>query len=239
VGLSLRKLEDAGLDRCAARITREGLRVSNIVECGWLEPLRTETWVAVQRRWIRAAEALAELAPWFLVLTTGPAWTAPWDDAAARLADALVPVREACDRRGITVALENTGPLRVDLSFALTLRDTVDLAAAVGTGVCAELASCWAERALAATFARAGPRLAHAQVSDVCVGSLCTPDRVVPGDGDVPLRRILLDLDRAGYGGAFELELVGPRIDAEGYAHALRRSIASLDGLLGDVAPIG
>jgi hypothetical protein len=36
----------------------------------------------------------------------------------------------------------------------------------------------------------------------------------------------------AGYAGDFDLELIGPRIDAEGYAAAIPRSVAALDGLL-------
>jgi sugar phosphate isomerase/epimerase len=54
----------------------------------------------------------------------------------------------------------------------------------------------------------------------------------VPGDGDVPLPRILDDLFRAGYGGPLELELVGPRIESEGYASAIRRGVAYLDHVL-------
>ena len=52
-------------------------------------------------------------------------------------------------------------------------------------------------------------------------GSLCTPDRRVPGDGDIPLARLLRILVDAGYAGAFELELVGPAIEDEGYESAI------------------
>jgi sugar phosphate isomerase/epimerase len=88
------------------------------------------------------------------------------------------------------------------------------------------------ERHLAATFDAAGPLLAHVQLSDVVVGSLCTPDRAVPGDGHVPLEAIVRALGAAGYGGAFELELVGPRIEAEGYAAAISRAVASTSAIL-------
>ena len=60
------------------------------------------------------------------------------------------------------------------------------------------------------------------QVSDFIVGTRDTPNRVVPGDGDIPLRRILGDVLRAGYDGAFDLELIGPRIEEEGYESAIR-----------------
>ncbi len=132
------------------------------------------------------------------------------------------------------LAVENTSQLRVDLSFVTTLRDTVDLAQLSATGVCVEINSCWAERDLARTFGRAGRALAHVQLSDVRVGSFSTPDRCVPGDGDIPLAAIVRNLDAGGYRGAFELELIGPQIEAEGYEPAIRRAIDRTDALLGE-----
>ena len=70
------------------------------------------------------------------------------------------------------------------------------------------------------------------QVSDYAVGTLSTPNRLVPGDGDIPLERIVGQLLAAGYGGCFDLELIGPRIDEEGYAAASRRAIERLGALL-------
>jgi len=54
----------------------------------------------------------------------------------------------------------------------------------------------------------------------------------VPGDGDIPLRRIIGWLLDAGYRGVFDLELVGPAIEAEGYRGALERSCTYLSELL-------
>ena len=73
------------------------------------------------------------------------------------------------------------------------------------------------------------------QVSDYAIGTLCTPDRRVPGDGDIPLARVLGHLVDAGYQGVFDLELVGPKIDAEGYDAAVPRAVERLDALLTDL----
>ena len=58
------------------------------------------------------------------------------------------------------------------------------------------------------------------------------PSNEIAGDGDIPLRRILGGLLDAGYRGFFELEILGPRIEAEGYESAVRRSLAHLGTLL-------
>ena len=70
------------------------------------------------------------------------------------------------------------------------------------------------------------------QVSDFVIGTHDTPNRVVPGDGDIPLHRLLNDIITAGYDGAFDLELIGPRIEDEGYESAIRRSTEGLGALL-------
>jgi len=236
VGLSFRKLEDAGLDHASRQIREAGLRISNIVELGWWSLDDPATWASQRDRLFAALDVAAATGAPVLVLTSGPAGQLAWDDALGALEAAIAPVRDRAVEAGVGLALEHTGPLRLDLSFVTTLRDGVDAARALDIGVCVEMNSCFAERGLDATLRGAEQRLQHVQVSDFVIGSLCTPDRAVPGDGDIPLRSILAGLDTAGYRGPLELELVGPRIESEGYAGAIRRSIAYLDRLLGDPA---
>ena len=234
VGLSLRKCEEVGLDVAAERIRSAGLRVSNVVECGWCELDNLDTWPRYQDRLLAAIDAMRGLGAPVLVLTTGPAGQLEWEAAAGALGRVLNPVRRAAAEAGVRIAIENTSPMRLDLSFATTLRDTVDLAEHRGFDVCLELNSCWAERAFVVTVLRARPWLAHVQVSDARVGSLSTPDRLVPGDGDIPLARRLGEILSTGYAGAFEIEMVGPRVEAEGYEPAIRRAIAHVSDLLPD-----
>ena len=232
VGLSLRKCEEIGLDRAVARVRDAGVRVSNVVECGWCELADTATWSVYRNRLLAAVDAMRVLGAPVLVLTTGPAGPLDWDDAAGALGEVLDPVIVAANAASVCVAIENTSPMRLDLSFATTLRDTAGLAEQLAVHACVELNSCWAERGFDAVVARAGGRIAHVQCSDARVGSLTTPDRLVPGDGDIPFARRFGDLARAGYAGAFEIEMVGPQIEAEGYEAAIGRAIERIDALL-------
>ncbi len=101
--------------------------------------------------------------------------------------------------------------------------------------MCLEVNACWAERGLAATIANATDVIRLVQVSDFAVGTLATPDRLVPGDGDIPLERILGQVLESGYTGVFDLELIGPKIDAEGYASAVPRAVDALGAMLTDL----
>ena len=235
VGLSLRKLEEAGIVDAANRIADAGLRVSNIVELGWWDLRDDSTWARQQDRLLAAVDAAA-VTGGCLVLTTGPAYPMEWDDAVGTLDAAITPVRDHGRARGVALTVEPTSQLRMDLSFCSTVRDGVDLARALGIGLCLECNSSFAERDLVETLAGATDVLAHVQVSDFVLGTLRTPDRAVPGDGDIALGRLLPAIQALAYSGAFELEMVGPRIESEGYASAIERGIATLGSIL---APTG
>ncbi|HYC82585.1 MAG TPA: TIM barrel protein, partial [Solirubrobacterales bacterium] len=166
------------------------------------------------------------------VLTTGPAGGLEFEVASDALAAAVAPLRERAAALGLRLALEPTNQLRDDLGFVHTLRDTVAVADATGIGVCVDLLWCWREPALRETLAAAAERIELVQVSDCKVGMTSMPCRVVPADGAIPLVRVLGWIVEAGYEGVFELELVGPEIDAEGPADALRRAAAWLSAAL-------
>ena len=100
-----------------------------------------------------------------------------------------------------------------------------------------EVNACWAERDLAATVTDGIDRISLVQVSDFRVGTVASSQRCVPGDGDIPLARIVHTLLDAGYAGPFELELIGDAIAEEGYDAAVPRAVAWLDHLLTELDP--
>jgi len=91
------------------------------------------------------------------------------------------------------------------------------------------VAACWTERSLAATIGRGAGHLALVQVADWKVGTRCTPDRAIPGAGDIPLRRILGEVLAAGYGGPLDLEILGPSADQIGYETVIGGGVRWLD----------
>lgn len=201
------------------------------MELGWWKLTDPSTWSRQQDRLLAAVDAAADLGG-CLVLVTGPAHPLEWSDAMTALDAAVEPVRARARSVGVPLTIEPTGALRLDLSFCVTARDGVDLARALGVGLCLEVNSSFAERDLIPTLAAATDVLAHVQVSDFVIGSLTSPDRAVPGDGDIPLARILGALQTLGYAGAYELEMVGPRIEAEGYGPAITRGVRALEAIL-------
>jgi sugar phosphate isomerase/epimerase len=234
-GVSVAKLEAFGWDEGVARVSEavtNGLDVANLIGLGPFDLANPSQWERQRERLTRALDAAATFGADCLVFTTGPAGALTWEAAADALDAALTPVLRGAPANQVPFALEHTHSLRVDVGFVHSLRDVLDLAERLGTGVCMEVNACWAERGLAETVARGVDRIRVVQVSDYAIGTLCTPDRRVPGDGDIPLERVLGAVLDAGYEGVFDLELVGPKIDAEGYDAAVPRAVERLDALL-------
>jgi sugar phosphate isomerase/epimerase len=230
VGLALRKLEAAGLREAVQRILDAGLAVTNVLAIGF-DLTDRSCWPEQQARLVAGVEAAVQVAAGCFVLTTGPAGQLTWEEAADRFGEAIGPIRAAAAGR-VPLAVEHTHSLRADVGFVHSLRDALALGEELGMDVLLECNACWTERALGSTIAGGIGRIRLVQVSDYRVGTHCTPDRLVPGDGDIPLRRIIGQLLAAGYSGVFDLELIGPRIEAEGYPSAIRRSLDWLGSVL-------
>ena len=232
VGLNVRKMEEAGWEGAVDAVRQAGLAVSRVGTVGYFALDQPDRWGVAQARVLRAQEAAAGLGAGCVVIVSGGAGRLTWEEAADALVEALTPARDASLRLGVPLALENTASLRTDYSFVHTLRDTHDLAAALGVGMCMEVNSCWAERGLAATVARSASNIRLVQVSDFVSGSTTSPDREVIGAGDIPFERVIGYLLESGYDGPFEIELIGPRIEQAGYEAAILRSIDHLEALL-------
>ncbi|MBM3691814.1 MAG: sugar phosphate isomerase/epimerase family protein [Actinomycetota bacterium] len=236
IGLSLAKLQKAGgWEGHVDRIRNGGYRVSNFVGLGpipWSDPSQRADGVARTRNALDAALAFGAET---MILTTGPAGALTWEDAADAYADTVGPVLEEYAGRGLRITLEHTNGLRVDVGFLHSLHDAIDFARRLGIGVCMEINACWAERGLGATIADGAATIGIVQLSDFAAGTMSTPNRLVPGDGDIPMRRIVGQLLDAGYTGYFDLEMIGPRIEEEGYESASVRAVEYVGALLTDL----
>jgi sugar phosphate isomerase/epimerase len=238
VGVSVAKLEAFGWSEgtpLIAAAQEHGLRVADLIGLGPFHLAHPERWEAQRERLVRAVKTAGALGVRCVVFTTGPFAPLSWDEAAEALTTALVPVLAEARANNVDFAIEHTNSLRVDVGFVHTLRDAIDLARVLDTNVCMEVNACWAERNLASTIRDGIDRIRLVQVSDFRVGTVTSSQRLVPGDGDIPLARILSELVAAGYEGVFELELIGDAIVEEGYDAAVPRAIARLSELLDEV----
>lgn len=225
VGLNVGQIEANGWQRTIEAVRDAGLRVEYLnhgIPCAVTDDAG---WEQTERTLRRAVETAAAVGASTFYFCTGSPGGLRWEDAVELLGRRLAPVQALAADVGVTLALENGVSSRPELGFLHTVRDTVVAARQVGTGVCVDLYGCWVEPQLVETLSKNLDLVRLVQVSDFVIGTLVQPNRWVPGDGDLPLGRLLDDVLGAGYDGIFDLELLGPAIAEEGAEPALRRGV--------------
>lgn len=184
------------------------------------------------QKMLEAIGIAATLDASYVYLLTGGRGSLTWEQAADRFVDLITPCKERAAAYGISLLVENASAFNADIHIAHTFADTITLAQMAGIGLCIDFHACWMEAGLQNLLERVMPVTGLVQVSDYVLGDRIAPCRAVPGDGTVPLERLIAGALAAGYRGVFDLELVGPRIDAEGARPATARAAENLSTIL-------
>lgn len=190
------------------------------------------SWALARARLSAMIELATQVRAHSIYMLTGGHGSLTWEDAADYFRAAIAPCVEQAAHAGMALAIENASVLYADNHIGHSLSDTVRLAEIAGIGVCIDLFGCWTEARLRQSIERAVTRCHLVQLSDYVYGDRSLPCRAVPGDGIIPLERLMGWILEAGYEGAFDLELIGPRIDKEGHYEATRRATERVSELL-------
>jgi sugar phosphate isomerase/epimerase len=227
----LEQVTTCGVSETTRAIRDAGLAVATLTHraFGFATPAETE---AAQERLMRTIGIAGEIGAGTVIMTTGGRGALSWPEAAERFAEAMAPCAEAACAADIRLGIEPTSHLYADVSIAHRLADAVTLARKAGIGVIPDLFACWVDADIEQAIADAGPLLALTQVADQVYGDRGLPCRAVPGDGAVPFDRLIPAICRTGFAGWFDLEVIGPRLQAEGEEAGLRRAAETIGKLL-------
>jgi sugar phosphate isomerase/epimerase len=220
------------VEETAAELAKGGPQATNMAHVFARQPdLERDTGGAAEAL-MQAIEAATALDMPHIYMVSGPRGSLDWEAAAARFAELIASCREVAAQRGVALSVETANMLNADIHIAHTLDDTIRLAEMAGIGLTIDLGASWFEGGLADKFRRAMPHARLVQVSDYVLGDRVTPHRAVVGDGAVPVERLCGQLLDLGYEGVFDLELTGPRIEAEGHRAAFQRAAQNLSEIL-------
>ena len=226
---------DADASAAGAVLRESGYHLETVIHpfmLGHQLDAGADVFATEQARLNQTIALSAELGARSIMFGSGGRAALTWEQAAEAFAEAIAPCLTVARQASIALLIENTPTLYAHLNIALSLRDAVTLAEQAGVGICLDVFSCWTEAGIEETISRAVPRCGLIQIADYVPGDRALPARAVPGDGTIPIRRMVECALTAGYEGAFDIELMGPRIDAEGHLPAVRRSAEVLDTML-------
>jgi sugar phosphate isomerase/epimerase len=211
VGLISPKLELAGWDVARQIILDAGLSISSM-SC-------------YRDGIVPSLEFAGAIGTSVLYIITGSAGSTPWEEAAAKFCEELAPHVARGKELGVRLALEPTNPLRTDVSFVHCVRDAMDLAVMADMGVVVDFYSSWYERGLDELVRKHIELVGLVQICDYKLGTFDMPNRSAIGEGNIPVERMMGLMLDAGYEGPFDLEILGPRIEAAGYRDSIATSI--------------
>ena len=236
VGVITMKVDAFGRD-AAIKALREREMTATTIITGNFDLAAPESWEGTRAELRRTLDLAADIGG-CVYCTPGRRDGRSFDELTASLADAVAPCVEYAASVGVRLAIEPS--LRTDQSYVHTLRDALDVVERADLALIADLGNCWMERNYETTVRRAGDRVAVVQFADAVWGTVQAPSpggRAVPGDGDLDIAAFFRAALDAEYDGAFELEMVGPLVEAEGHEAALRRAIPRANALLEEVIP--
>lgn len=224
VGLIAPKLVDVGWDHCLGAIKDRGLRISSM----------STYWDDIEP----SIEFTAAVGSKVLYMVSGSGGSSLWEEAADRYLEQIAPWVVRAREVGVTLALEPTNPLRTDVSFVHTVRDAAFLARQAGLGIVVDVYSSWYERDLVETVATNLDLIVLSQIGDFKLGTFDIPNRCAIGEGDIPVERLMTMMLDAGYEGAFDLEILGPPLEEEGYFAPIARSLERASEMLARLDPV-
>jgi sugar phosphate isomerase/epimerase len=229
VGLARRRLAGTGWASAGDALRAAGLELTHVAHGPLVALDDKSAWPDAVARATDTLAGAAAMGVRCVYGVTGPAMSLPWEEAAEAFITAVAPVAAKARAYGVPLLIEPANMLFAHKCFVHTLRDAVDLAAAAGLGVCIDVQHCWDERGLRETIRRGSGVVGLVQLSDYIPGRT-VPHRAIPGDGVIPLERIVAAILEDGYTGLFDLELYGePGIDpAATVARAADRAGAML-----------
>lgn len=236
VSLLSNRIAEEGLSAAQAALEAGDCQVESITHglLGFskdLEP-REETWHDPRNKLNLVIEWARTIGARSVYMGTGGHGSLTWEEAAEAFCAVVAPCVAQAKSVGVLLQIENAPVLYADIHIAHTLRDTLTLAKMAGMGVCLDLFACWTEAGLRKSIERAMPHCTLIQVADYVLGDRSLPARAVPGDGVIPLKRMMDWALCAGYSGPFEIELLGPRIEQEGRFAATQRTADKIGEIL-------
>ena len=210
------KLDDARFEAQMRSISEAGLKISGVqpkVRTFFAsrmtpQPHGLDDRVKALRGTIERLGRLAPGAPF--ITNTGAHPKGDMAEAMSVVTRELKALAPVAADHGVRLALEPLNPTSVNVESAIwTVDQALDVIEATGrdeVGLCLDYWNIWQNAELDAAITRAGDRIFTVQASD-----WRTPrsfaDRVVPGDGDIPLGRLIAATRRAGFTGPYVVEI--------------------------------
>lgn len=211
IGISLPRLHECGVDAARGALHAAGLAVSSLGWVGGFTGANGHSFdeaLADAHQALHAASALGAQA---LIVVPGALSGHIRSHARRLLIEALVELTDAATDAGVRLAVQPMHRLfENEWCFLTSLDETLDVLCRFNhphVGLAFGTYHLWQEPRLLARIPEILPFVAAVQLSDWREPPRCDNDRLLPGDGSIPLAELVAAFEAAGYRGLYEIEV--------------------------------
>lgn len=231
--LPVRPLDPARVEQARRLIERAGLRVPGLIACGdYTHADAGERRLHVEHT-IASIGAAAHLGAECLCICPGPLRGLSREQATELTIRSLHETLPAAERHGVRLAVEPLHPRHTD--FINTLAQAQALIEEIDHPLCGlfvDTYQLWRSDDLLPAITRAADHIMAVHVADSRPAPRSVEDRLVPGDGVIPLREILDAVKKTGYDGWYTIEIMSDELWGSDYDQLARRCLDRLCHIL-------
>ncbi len=238
IGLNWQKFDDDAIAADVERVRRSGLKVSSLGWCGGFTGAVGQSYSDAIRDSHRKLRIAKKLEAGTLVVIPGVQFTHIRSHAARLAFQAVSELCSAAAGSNVRIALQPMHALYArNWSFLNRLDETLEILDRVN---CAHAQFCfgtyhlWREPRLLERLPEIADRIALVQLSDWREPPRSENDRLLPGDGEIPLAEIIQKLEQSGYRGLYEVEVWSRDLWKLEHHELIQRCVARTARLLSD-----
>ncbi|MBI2195168.1 MAG: sugar phosphate isomerase/epimerase [Planctomycetes bacterium] len=230
LGVVRAKIEAYGIEKGIQLLRSRNLKASGVVWGGGFIEATPEATRSKIEEAVRGVELAGRLDADSFLLVSGARGETPLSQARMTLAEACREVASAGSTCGVKVGLEPIHHMYAsEWTFVFSLDDglrVLDAARHDNLGLIFDTYHLWQEKDLLKRIPQVAGRIVGVHISDWRQPPRNDNDRLVPGDGVIPLRDILQALHESGYRGWYEVEIFSDELWKSDYRQLVQRCIA-------------
>lgn len=210
IGLWYDNICEYGVDRLVELLQQVPIKVTHVIYAGPFNQTSEKDYLAARKSDREKLHVAARLGADSVLAMTGPINGLGQNEAFRQLTRSLRDLVETAQECGVAIGLEPLNYIEREDSFLFTLTDAMDIIEEIdhpSLGVFIDVFHIWQEPYLMKTMQRTKGKIVGCHINDLRHENRTYCDRVLMGDGCIPIRNILEEVKRQGWDNWYDIEI--------------------------------
>ncbi len=232
IGLWYDQVCDYGVDKVVGLLQEVPIKVTHVIYVGPFNQTSEKDYLAAREDDREKLRVAAKLGADSVLAMTGPLNGLGQNEAFRQLTRSLRELADTAAECGVAIGLEPLNYIEREDSFLFTLSDAMDVIEEIdhpSVGVFIDVYHIWQEPCLMKTMQRTRDRIVGCHINDFRRENRTYCDRVLMGDGCIPVKSILDEVNRQGWDKWYDIEIFSDELWSMDPAEFLERAREKYD----------